>query len=261
MKKNYNRDVTSDMPIDSSFTPPVEDKTIKKTTKPKINAIGTQKRGSASKKTPAKTPAKTTAKTTAKKSTTVKTKEDKAKELSDLEKLNEENIKTYRFKSKRNRFLITLLSVLLAISIAIIVSYIVIIKLKANCNMHIHGDVEAHFIVNDIEMDEFRAPSNMQGNRIFQLEIEVDIESSGEYIIWFEPKAYQNGKLMENTLIYEHNNNLFYDNGDGTYHSIAPIKGNQTILLCGGVILDYEYEDSLNIDNFKLDFHVYFEKV
>ena len=28
-----------------------------------------------------------------------------------------------------------------------------------------------------------------------------------------------------------------------------------------GVILDYYYKDSLNADNFKLNFHTYFEKV
>ena len=66
---------------------------------------------------------------------------------------------------------------------------------------------------------------------------------------------------MKNTLVYEQNVQLFYEGGDGYYYSSAPIKGNQTIYLCGGIILDYEYEDSLNVYNFKLDFHVYFEKV
>ena len=41
MKKDYNRITTSDMPLDSSFTPQVEVvKEKKTTTKPKINAIG-----------------------------------------------------------------------------------------------------------------------------------------------------------------------------------------------------------------------------
>ena len=52
MKKDYNRDVMSDMPVDASFTPSVETKTNKKTTsKPKISAIGTQKRTTNSSKT------------------------------------------------------------------------------------------------------------------------------------------------------------------------------------------------------------------
>ena len=42
MKKEYNRNTTSDMPLDSSFTPRVEVVKEKKTTavKPKISAVG-----------------------------------------------------------------------------------------------------------------------------------------------------------------------------------------------------------------------------
>ena len=262
MKKDYNRDVMSDMPVDSSFTSPIKTtKTTSKTTKPKINAIGTQKRTT-------KTGAKTTSikpKTQSKTSGSTKNLRTKltnsTTELTDLEKLNEENIKTYRFKSKRNKVVIALLSVLLVISIASIITYVLITKLKTNCNMHIHGDVNAVFIVNDMQLDEFRSPANLQGNRIFEFKTEIKIKNDDYYQIKFTPKTYQKGVLMSNTLIYELNTDLFYEGGDGFYYSIDKIRGNQTILLCHGVILDYDYEHSLNVDNFKLDFHVYFEKV
>ena len=265
MKRDYNRDVMSDMPVDSSFTPQTQKKTTTRTsTKPKINAIGTQKRT-----TKSTTASKTTKKSTSSKDTTTGKKEEKLRtkltnsedQLNDLEKLNEESIKTYRFKSKRNRVFIILLSVLLAIAIVSIAVVLSISKLKTNCNMFLHGNVEAVFIVDGQELDEFRSPSNLQGNRIFKVNIDIEIQSGGEYNIKFIPKCYQKGVLMENTLIYEHNTTLFKEDTDGYYVSINPIKGGQTINLCGGIILDYYYENSLNVDNFKLDFHVYFEKV
>ncbi len=302
MKKDYNRDVMSDMPVDSSsFAPSTKTTKTTTTTKPKISAIGTQKRTTSSKTTTSKTSStskagtksltskttSTASKTGAKTSTTKKTttsskttetisKTDQkatenkklrtkltnsSDEISDLEKLNEQNIKSYRFKSKRNKVIISLLSVLLVLSIATIATFLIVSRLKTNCHMYIHGDVSAVFIVDGQEMDEFRTPSNLQGNRIFNLNIDIRIETSAEYRIKFTPKVYQKGVLISNTLIYKHNRELFYDGGDGYYYSINTIQGNQTISLCEGVILDYYYENTLNVDNFKLDFHVYFEKV
>lgn len=286
MKKDYNRDVMSDMPVDASFTPSVQAKTEKKTTtaKPKINAIGTQKRTTGTKTSTSKTgtakstQAKSSSKTTktSSKFTTqakeleVETEGKKKKlrtqltnsesELTDLEKLNEENIKSYRFKSKRNRVVIVILSVLLVITIATVATFLIVSRLKTNCNFYIHGDVSASFIIDGIEMDEFRTPSNLQGNRTYKLDIKVRIDSNASYKIRFVPECYQKGVLMENTLVYEYNTDLFYEGVDG-YYSINPIQGGQTITLCGGIILDYYYENSLTADNFKLDFHVYFEKV
>lgn len=284
MKKDYNRDVMSDMPVEASFTPSTQAKTTKTTTKPKISAIGTQKRTTTSKST-------STSKSNASKTSTLKSssskslagKESTAKtdkeqqevkskklrtkltnsdsEISDLEKLNEENIKSYRFKSKRNKVLIAVLSVLLAITIVSIVTYLTISRLKTNCNFYAHGDASVVFVIDGTEMDEFRTPSNLQGNRILKLDIKVKIESSGYYNVKFIPKCYQKGVLMNNTLIYEQNFDLFYEGGDGYYYSINPISGDQTIRLCQGVILDYEYEHTLNVDNFRMDFDVYFEKV
>lgn len=255
MKKDYNRVVVSDMPIDTSFTPPVEAKTQKEIkTKPKINVIGKQNKKETNNKSTKKDASSST-----KKLRTQLTNADA--ELDDLERLNEENIKVYRFKNKRNKVVIAILSVLLVITIATITTLIVITKLKANCNFYVKGDADASFIINGEEMREFRSPSNLQGNRIFEIDIDVKIKSGGYYYVKFIPKCYQKGVEMKNTLIYEANIELFYEGGDGYYYSSAPIQGGQTISLCDGIILDYDYEDSLNVDNFKLDFYVYFEKI
>jgi len=266
MKKDYNRDVVSDMPVDTSFTSPtIKRTTTKSTSKPKINAIGTQKRTTTKTSTANKNTSKSTAskvkESSANKKSIRTTLINSSTELDDLEKLNEESFKTFRYKSKRNKVIIALLSVLLVISIATIVTLFVVSKLKTNCNFYIHGDVDAQFIINGKEMKEFRAPSNLQGNRVFNFDVELRIHSGGSYKIKIIAKCYQKGVLMSNTLIYKHNLDLFYDGGDGYCYSKDAINGNQTIFICEGVILDYVYEDTLNVDNFKLDFHVYLEKV
>lgn len=266
MKKDYNREVMSDMQVDGSFTPSTRTTQPQKTTtKPKINVIGTQKRTTS---TSSKSGAKQTTKQSPKNQTTsssnskIRTKlvGDKS-QIEDLEKLNEENIKGYRFKAKRNKVVIVILSILLVIAIGTIIAYTVITRLKTNCNMFIHGDVQAVFIIDGEELQEFRTPANLQGNSILQLDIKVDIKTNAKYNVWFKPECYQKGVLMNNTLIYEHNTDLFYEGQDGAYYSKQPIQGGQIIYLCGGVILDRDYEATLNVDIFKMDFHVYFEKV
>ena len=59
MKKDYNRATTSDMPLDSSFSPEVQDQTKKAAApKAKINVIG--KKPSTTTKKPAATKSTTT---------------------------------------------------------------------------------------------------------------------------------------------------------------------------------------------------------
>lgn len=267
MKKDYNRLTTSDMPLDSSFTPQVEVVKEKKiTSKPKINAVGKSTTSKAktggSKTSGIKSGKSATTKSSSSSNSKLRTKLVQSDvEISDLEKLNEENIKSYRFKSKRNKVVIVVLSILLAITIATIAIYASITNLETNCKMIVH-DVDATFFVNDEEMTEFRAPANLQGDCILNINIKIKINESGLFKIRFEPVCYQKGVLMENTLIHDHNVVLFDKSEDETYcYSTEIIEGNQIIFLCNGIIIDDAYEKTLNVDNFQFEFHVYVERV
>ena len=100
------------------------------------------------------------------------------------------------------------------------------------------------------------------GNSILHFNLEIEIEEGGNFNIVFYPKCYQKDMLMENTLVYEHNTNFFYyDEENDIYRSKDVVQGNQKIKLCGGIILDKQYENSLTVDNFKLNFYVEFERV
>ena len=251
MKRGYNRNEMSDIPLDASFdaSTSVKTSTSKTTTKPKINAIGKKANSGIKNKT-------TKTETTSKKSKT----DEKSKEaLNDLERLNEENFRGFETKSKRNKVVIVLLVIAIISAIAVISVYLAITKLKTNCTMYVYG-ANASYVINGEELSEFRAPSNLRGNSIFEIDIDLKIESSGTYNIKFKPECYQNGNLIENTLIYEANLELFYEGVDGYYYSKAPIDGNQKIDLCGGIILDYNYKDTLTIENFQMKFHTYLEE-
>ena len=244
---------TNDMPVDSSFVPKVERFVEKKSDKPKITARGNPK---------GKTQLADSQKNThnAKKSKTKAT-----EDLIDLEQMNDDNIRAYRFKSRRNRVVIITLVVLLLIVIASIFTFLVMSRLETNCSFHVHG-AKASVIIDGDELKQFRAPGNLQGNARMEVTIDLKIEEAGMFEIWFVAQCYQKGVLMENTLIYE-KSNLFYegalhkDENDPYYYSKQPISGNQTIRLCRGVIFDYQYRDSLNVDNFRMEFHVYLKKV
>lgn len=247
--KDYNRNIKSDMPMDQSFAPNVRSKTTQTKAKPKINAIGK--------------------KSTKKPSTNNDKEKLKSKlkidsiEVADLEKLNEENIKNLRFRNKRNKVIIAILTAILIISIAVIVIYMVVSQLEMNCKMYIHGNAEAVYHVNGEELKEFRTPANLQGNRVLKLDIDVKINGldTAYYNVKFNVKTYQRNRQMDNTLIYKPNFELFEENQDGSYSSVVPIRGNQIINICEGIVLDRDYENTLNVDNFKMEFNVYFEKV
>lgn len=252
--KDYNQNTKSDMPLDQSFTPKTQIRTtIPKTTKPKINAIG--------KKSNQKTAA---AKKVQENNTKLRTKlTSDAVDIADLEKLNEENIKNYRFRTKRNKVVIAILAVLLAIAIASIVVYMVVSKLENNCKMIIQGDVDAVCYINNEQLNEFRTPSNIKGNRVLNINIDIEIYGSASdfYNVKFSVITYQRNQIMSNSLIYKPNFTLFEENQDGYYYSKKPIQGQQVIDICEGVILDREYEHTLNADTFKMEFYVYFERV
>ncbi len=182
-------------------------------------------------------------------------------DLEDLEELNEQNIKAYRFRSRRNRAIIIVLVVLLIIAIASISIYAATIYLNNNCFLYAHGDCEATYIVDGQELSRFRTPSNLQGNRVLEIDTYARLESEGQYNVRFTVLVYQGEELLNNILIYEPNRDDFYLGNDNYYHSKVPVDGNTTVHLFEGVILDYEYENTLNVDNFKMEVHTYFERV
>jgi len=67
---------------------------------------------------------------------------------------------------------------------------------------------------------------------------------------------------MENTLVYKPNFEYFSEGEDGYYVCKQPIEITETttINLCKGVVLDLAYEDTLNINNFMMNFDVVFAK-
>ena len=248
MKRDYNKNTTSDMPMDSNFNSTFDSPEHKKEPKQKIKAIGAK----ANNKT--ETEDKSTKK--------LKTKATFTEDFIDLEKMNEEHSQAYRFKKRRNSVIISLLVVMCVIAIAAVSTLTVVTRLQENCYMYVEG-AQATYIVNDIEIDNFRAPSGVQGKRILRLKIELRIEEGGEFEIKFIPKCYRNDIRLNNVLFYNLNFDLFQEgeNGYAVTREGTTVSGNQTIRLCGGIILDDTYGNLLNIDNFKLEFCTYLEKV
>jgi len=172
----------------------------------------------------------------------------------DLEKLNEENIKSRGFRGRRNQFIIIILSILLAISIAVIAVIISVNKIENNCFLNVSGDASATYIVDGKEINAFRAPASIKGFRVLRLDVDLKIESEGSYNVEFEVEVYQGALLMGGIQLTGLNTNVFALAPDGvTYRSMMPISGNQVIQLFTGIAIDSEYENTLNDSNFKLE--------
>ena len=182
-------------------------------------------------------------------------------DLDDLEELNEQNLRYYRSRTRRNRMIIITLVVLLLAVIIGITLYLNMIYLQNNCFLYTHGDCNASYIVDDNEMKRFRTPNNLQGNRVLRADFDIKLESKGEFMVKFRIDVFQSDELMDNIIIYYPNRDLFYNWHDGYYYSKEPISGGKVIDLCQGVVLDIAYENTLNVDNFRLEFHTYFERV
>ena len=274
MKKDYNQFTKSDMPLETSLQESTPKTTKSSAPKSKINVIGANKKP---RTTTGSTKSSSTKKTTTDTKKTVETVTEpnkkkvneklreklssNAPDLQDLEKLNEENLKKFSFRARRNRVLIIVLAIALGMAIVSVVTFSMMSRLENNCFLHVQGDAAATYIIDGKEMDKFRTPSNLQGNRILQFNADIRIESGGEYYVKFKIDCYQNDTLMQNTLVYEPNLELFELNNDGYYYSFDKISGNQTVRLCQGVSLDLIYENSLDVDSFRMEMFVIFEKV
>lgn len=241
MKKQYNSATTNDMPLDRYSDSIVKVEKTKQQ-KNKISPIGKNTKEKNSKKSTVK----------------VKLKSTNA-DLKEIEKINENNLMNFSTRSKRNKVIVIVLSVLLALSIVGFVIYGVLSRLENNCFLTVHGTADAVFVVEGKEIDKLRTPANVTGDRNWEVDILVKIRSAGTYDVKFKIEAYQNGELMTNTLAHNENSALFQYDNDGYYYGIKKIEGEQTIQLCKGVKFDSQYEGSLNVDNLKIKIDIYIE--
>ena len=265
MKKMYNQFTKSDMPLDNSLNLPTGGPTVatKTTTrKPRINAIGSkavdsvkQGKTTQSKTTQSKTTQSKTGKTDLRKKLTKK--DDVTTES--LEKLNEQNLQTHSFRGRRNQVLIVILSIMIAICVAVIVVYSVVTKVEKNCFVYTYGDADCSVAVNGENLTEFAAPANITGNCIFSFTVDLSINSPGSYNIKLVIEPYYNGVLLENFVIYEPNLSILTYNNEGYYNTKSPVEGNQTIRLCQGVALN-ELDKRVDASGYTMKINIYVER-
>jgi len=179
----------------------------------------------------------------------------------DLKSINELNITKYRNRSVRNRVLIVILAVFLILSITVVCVMAASIHRQNNVFLYTHGNCSAKFYIDDMPLDKFRTPSDIRGDIRLDFDVDLDIESFGEYNIKFIIRVYENDKKLKNLVYHEPNKDLFIDGKDGYLYSKSSIKGGTRIDIVQGVYIDYDYKDSLNINNFRMEIHVYLEKV
>ena len=245
MKKVYSDADKTDMPLDSQKKVSAKTNSSTETKKAKISVI--------SSKNSSNSKAKNSASKSSKSNLRSRLKSDSV-DMMDLEKLNEENIKSRGFRGRRNQFIIIILSVLLAISIAVIVVFMTMSKVENNCFLNVHGDASAAYIVDGKELNEFRAPATIQGFRVLKLDVDLKIESGGSYNIEFEVEVYQGSLLLDGIQLTGVNTSVFALAPDGvTYRSMVPVSGNQVIQLFTGIAINSEYEKTLNDSNFKME--------
>ena len=181
--------------------------------------------------------------------------------IDDLETINEQNLKKYRSRTTRNKVVISVLILLLLAAITTIVVIASVKKLENNCELKVYGNVDAEFIVNGEKMDKFRTPVGVQGNRVYMIDTDIQINSTGQFNVYYVIEVFQSGVKLKNTFAYDYNHEFFTNSDNGRYSSVAPISGGQTISLFDGVVLDDAYENTLNTDNFRMVVSIYFESV
>ncbi len=181
--------------------------------------------------------------------------------IDDLETINEQNLKKYRSRTTRNKVVIAVLILLLLAAITTIVVIVSVKRLENNCELKVYGNVDAEFIVDGEKMDKFRTPFGVQGNRVYMIDTDIQINSTGQFNVYYTIEVFQSGVKLKNTFAYEYNHEFFTNSGNGRYSSVAPISGGQTISLFDGVVLDDAYENTLNTDNFRMVVSIYFERV
>ena len=247
MKKVYSEADKTDMSMENVK------KTTTKTTTAKSTGTQKAKISVISSKNSSKSKKSSTSKNANKSNLRSRLKSDSV-DMVDLEKLNEENLKSRGFRGRRNQFIIIILSILLAISIAVIAVFISVSRIENNCFLRVSGDASATYIVDGKEMSEFRAPAAIQGYRVLKLDVDLKIESGDSYIVEFVVEVYQGSLMLGGVQLTGVNTNVFALAPDGvTYRSMKPVSGNQVLQLFTGIAIESQYEKTLNESNFKLE--------
>ena len=249
MKKiDYNQFTKSDLPLDTYFQSPETARYRNfSSAKPKITAIG--------KSTSDKVKNHQRLKSN-------KSKLDVSVPLetmneAELEKLNDDTIKNYSYRARRNRTIIIILIILLSLSLLAFGVFFAVTELGANCYINVHGNIDCSTYVDGQKLSSFRTPTNVQGNRIFEFNTDLEINAQGSFKVSYTLKVYQNNVLLENTQVIKQNSNFVYNATTKRYESQENISGGKRVDLLEGVTLDWEYEKSLNVNNFKLELNIY----
>lgn len=281
MKKGFNKADVTDSPLDAKASNTSSSAPKKSSTKPKITKIGgdkpkstttksTASKSSTSKTATSRSNASATSKTeTSKKSTTDTTKKtsklaDKSVKNKELEKINEEQLNTRGYRGTRNKVIIISLVVLIVISIIGVILYSLTMKSDANCFLYLSkpNDVDAHYVVNNQNINEFRTPSALREGVVYDLDIELKISTPGQYNIKYYYECYVNGALTDCVLNYELDWDMFRrDDATNTYYTIQPVDGNATIKLTGGLAIQSDYVNRISTQNFRMRIFTIIEKV
>ena len=182
--------------------------------------------------------------------------------IDEFETTKTSSAKSYKSKLRRNKVMISVLLILLIASLTTLIVAYIFLNLDKTCTISIQGDSKSvECIVDGYAIKSFRVPARIRGNRILKLDIDLRLKDGGNYIIKYKPVCFQDDEELKNTQIYKPNDVLFQAGADGYYKCVEPIAGGKVIDLCEGVIIDYHYEDSLNVNNFSMDFVIVVEKI
>ena len=178
-------------------------------------------------------------------------------ELEDLEKINEEGLKSQTGKGKRKQYIIVILSILLVATISFLTTFLILTHVDKNCDLNVYGNVKAEYLIEGKEKSQLRLPSNIRSNTILHLDLDMEIKSGGQYNVKYKISCYFNGEALRDFDVYEPNRE-FFQYIDGFFVSIEPLSGEFN--LCKGVVINNEFGSVLNSSGFRMVVDTYIER-
>lgn len=178
-------------------------------------------------------------------------------ELEDLEKINEEGLKSQTGKGKRKQYIIVILSILLVATISFLTTFLILTHVDKNCDLNIYGNVKAEYLIEGKEKSKLRLPSNIRSNTILHLDLDMEIKSGGQYNVKYKISCYFKGEALRDFDVYEPNREVF-QYVDGFFVSIEPLSGEFN--LCKGIVINNEFGSALNSGGFRMVVDTYIER-